>query len=106
MPLTAQAFAIDSNVTTLPRYDRDALTSGILHISLGAFHRAHAAVYLDDYLNLHAENWLITAVGLMPQDRALVDAMRSQGGLYSVLERAKNQDACRGNPPAFNGQRR
>ena len=95
MQLTAQAFAIDSNVTTLPRYDRDALTSGILHISLGAFHRAHAAVYLDDYLNLHAENWLITAVGLMPQDRALVDAMRSQDGLYSVLERAKNQDACR-----------
>ncbi|MBC7514258.1 MAG: mannitol dehydrogenase family protein, partial [Herminiimonas sp.] len=52
----------------VPQYDRVALKSGILHISLGAFHRAHEAVYLDDYLNLRSENWMIVGVGLMPQD--------------------------------------
>ena len=77
------------------RYDRTALRAGILHISLGAFHRAHQAVYLDDYLDLHAENWMIVGVGLMPQDAGLIDAMRAQDFLYSVLERSKNDDAWR-----------
>lgn len=28
-----------------PRYDRRAVTTGIVHLGVGAFHRAHQAVY-------------------------------------------------------------
>ena len=31
----------------VPRYDRSGLTTGIVHIGVGSFHRAHQAVYLS-----------------------------------------------------------
>src|SRR5688572_2157631 len=34
-----------------PRNSGDGLETGIVHIGLGAFHRAHQAVYTDDSLN-------------------------------------------------------
>ena len=34
-----------------PKYDRALLSPGIIHIGVGNFHRAHQAVYLDEYLN-------------------------------------------------------
>ena len=33
-----------------PAYDRSAVTPGIVHLGIGAFHRAHQAVYIDDVL--------------------------------------------------------
>ena len=30
-----------------PAYDRSAMTTGIVHIGVGGFHRAHEASYLD-----------------------------------------------------------
>ena len=30
-----------------PAYDRPAITTGIVHIGVGGFHRAHQAMYLD-----------------------------------------------------------
>ena len=30
-----------------PAYDRSAITTGIVHIGVGGFHRAHQAMYLD-----------------------------------------------------------
>ncbi len=31
-----------------PAYDRSRLQPGIVHLGIGAFHRAHQAVYVDD----------------------------------------------------------
>ena len=31
-----------------PKYRRQDLSAGILHIGVGNFHRAHQAVYLDE----------------------------------------------------------
>ena len=31
-------------------YDRAACQTGIVHVGYGAFHRAHQAVYIDDYM--------------------------------------------------------
>ncbi|TGT17855.1 mannitol dehydrogenase family protein, partial [Mesorhizobium sp. M4B.F.Ca.ET.172.01.1.1] len=31
----------------IPRYDRSAVTPGIVHLGVGAFHRAHQAAYVD-----------------------------------------------------------
>ena len=38
-----------------PRYDRTAVKPGIVHLGVGAFHRAHQAVVLDDLLAALAE---------------------------------------------------
>ena len=35
----------------LPRYDRRAVSTGIVHIGVGGFHRAHHAMYVDRLMN-------------------------------------------------------
>lgn len=46
-------------------YDRDACEIGVVHLGFGAFHRAHQAVYFDDYMELTGDlNWGIAAVNL------------------------------------------
>ena len=37
-----------------PAYDRAKVTAGIAHLSVGNFHRAHQAVYIDKVLALPA----------------------------------------------------
>ena len=46
-------------------YDRDACQIGIVHLGYGAFHRAHQAVYIDDYMDRTRDlRWGIAAVNL------------------------------------------
>ncbi len=47
------------------RYDRSACQIGVVHLGFGAFHRAHQAVYLDDYMDASGDlRWGIAAVNL------------------------------------------
>lgn len=78
-----------------PNYDRAALKSGILHMSVGGFHRSHQAVYIDSLLKTNPGDWMITGVGLLPNDAANIKALEEQDGLYSVLERAPESDQVR-----------
>jgi fructuronate reductase len=72
-----------------PRYDRAGLATGIVHLGIGAFHRAHQAVYTDDALNREAGrgtgSWGIAGVSLRSPDTR--DALAPQGGLYTVAIR-------------------
>lgn len=46
-------------------YDREACEIGIVHIGYGAFHRAHQAVYLDDYMQATGDlRWGIAAINM------------------------------------------
>lgn len=46
-------------------YDAQACDIGIVHIGYGAFHRAHQAVYVDDYMQATGDlRWGISAVNL------------------------------------------
>lgn len=56
--------------------------SGILHLGLGNFHRAHQAVYTAAALQAAGGDWGI--VGVASRSRQIVDAMRAQDLLYSV----------------------
>jgi fructuronate reductase len=47
-----------------PLYARSALRTGIVHLGLGAFHRAHQAVFTDDCLNAGETDWGIAAASL------------------------------------------
>ena len=68
-----------------PRYDRAALGTGIVHLGIGAFHRAHEAVYTEDALAVAPGEWGITGVSLRSPDTR--DALQPQGGLYTVAVR-------------------
>ncbi|MEK9983043.1 MAG: mannitol dehydrogenase family protein, partial [Deltaproteobacteria bacterium] len=64
---------------------------GIVHLGIGAFHRAHQAFYTDQVLEKDGGDWAICGVSLKrPEVR---DQMVPQDGLYSLVE----QDAS-GNP--------
>ncbi len=68
-----------------PGYDRAALTTGIVHLGIGAFHRAHQAVYTDAALARSFGPWGIAGVSLRSPDTR--DALDPQGGLYTVAVR-------------------
>ena len=57
---------------------------GIVHLGLGAFHRAHQAACLDAWLERNAGGpWGICAVNLR-SNRAIVDALTAQGCRYHL----------------------
>jgi len=64
-----------------PAYDRTATRIGIVHLGVGAFHRAHQAVYIDDVL-ADDPDWAICGVSLRNPD--VRDALRPQDGLYAL----------------------
>ncbi|MDR0253158.1 MAG: mannitol dehydrogenase family protein, partial [Brucellaceae bacterium] len=67
-----------------PAYDRSDLKTGIIHLGIGAFHRAHQAVYTENILQ-DDTNWGITGVSLRSPDTR--DALAPQDYLYSVAVR-------------------
>src|SRR5437016_550125 len=68
-----------------PAYDRTRLTRGIVHLGLGAFHRAHQALYTEAALATGDRRWGICGVSL--RSEAVRAALIPQDGLYSVTER-------------------
>ncbi|HEX7851870.1 MAG TPA: mannitol dehydrogenase family protein [Sphingomonas sp.] len=69
-----------------PHYDRTAQRRGIVHLGIGAFHRAHQAVYTDDAMTAGDRGWGITGVSL--RSAGVRDALAPQDGLYTVSERS------------------
>ncbi len=66
-------------------YERHEQARGIVHLGIGAFHRAHQAVYTDDAMAAGDRDWAITAVSLRsPQVHA---QLSPQDGLYTVASR-------------------
>ncbi|KDU94593.1 NADH-ubiquinone oxidoreductase subunit 6 [Komagataeibacter rhaeticus AF1] len=73
----------------VPAYDRGRVTPGIAHISVGNFHRAHQAVYMDRVLARPGQSgWGILGIGLMenPHEAAKAQDMAAQDCLYSLTE--------------------
>lgn len=75
------------------RCDRMALRTGIVHLGLGAFHRAHMAALTDDCLNAGALDWGITAASLRSPDTR--DALAPQDGLYTLALREGDAQSLR-----------
>ncbi|RWB19187.1 MAG: mannitol dehydrogenase family protein [Mesorhizobium sp.] len=69
----------------IPRYDRGAVTPGIIHLGVGAFHRAHQAAYVDACLADGEADWGIVGVSLRSPDTR--DALSPQDGLYTLAVR-------------------
>ena len=65
-----------------PAYDRSSHAPGVVHLGLGAFHRAHQAMVFDQLLARGDTRWGIHGVGMTRPD--LVNLLRAQDGLYAV----------------------
>jgi mannitol 2-dehydrogenase len=77
---------IDGDAVATPRYERDSLRVGLVHIGVGGFHQSHQAVYLDELMNAGlAADWAICGVGVLPTDRRMADTMAAQDCLYTVV---------------------
>ena len=94
--------------TLAPAYDRSAITTGIVHIGVGGFHRAHQAMYIDRLMREGLKSgapgstgsgapgitgsgapgtcldWGICGVGLLPGDARMRDALASQDHTYTL----------------------
>lgn len=76
-----------------PSYDRAAQAAGIVHIGIGAFHRAHQAVYTDDAMGAGDRDWGIVGVSLRSGDVAA--QLNPQDGLYTVSTRSAGSNELR-----------
>ena len=80
-----------ASTVKIPHYDRSAITPGILHFGVGAFHRSHQALTLDRLFDQGlAQDWGIIGVGLLQSDQAMHNALAPQDGLYTLI--TKNAD--------------
>lgn len=53
------------------QYDRQSCEVGVVHVGYGAFHRAHQAIYFDDFVEATGDSrWGIAAVNLRRADSA------------------------------------
>jgi len=74
------------NVRTPPvfatEYNLSDCQIGIVHVGYGAFHRAHQAVYIDDYMARTGDlGWGIAAVNLrLSESASFADAAQNQNG--------------------------
>ena len=74
----------------VPGYERQHLQAGIVHLGLGAFHRAHQALYTHAVLNQYGGPWGIIACSL--RSRAATEQLARQDGLYTLVERSHAEE--------------
>ena len=67
-----------------PVYDRSQVMASIVHLGLGAFHRAHQALMTEAVLNSGDLAWGIVGAGM--QSSGMRDALVPQDGLFAVAE--------------------
>lgn len=76
-----------------PVYDRGAVRTGIVHLGIGAFHRAHQAVVFDDLLAGGDARWGVLGASL--RSPGVRDQLAPQDGLYTVRVREGEGEAAR-----------
>ena len=78
--------------TTNSLYEPEKVDVGIVHIGLGAFHRAHQAVYIEKNLNRNqGGEWGICAVNIRSNTQ-LVDQLKANGCRYHIAEYQDSQN--------------
>lgn len=70
----------------VPTYNRDEVTTSIVHIGVGNFHRSHEAFYTDELMERHGVlDCGICGVGLLDYDRRIYNILKDQDGLYTLV---------------------
>ncbi|QCE42890.1 mannitol dehydrogenase family protein [Psychroserpens sp. NJDZ02] len=70
----------------VPQYDRSKVKTGIVHVGIGGFHRAHEAFYTDQLLHDNSvTDWGICGVALLDFDTKIYNTLKAQDGLYTLV---------------------
>ncbi|MGP7795539.1 mannitol dehydrogenase family protein [Sphingomonas sp. CLY1604] len=75
-----------------PDYDRTKVRRGVVHLGIGAFHRAHQAAVFEAALASGDLRWGVTGVSL--RSTKVRDQLTAQDGLYTMLVRDGAQVAA------------
>jgi fructuronate reductase len=86
MRLSSAAASALGNTLVSTTYNRATQRPGIVHFGIGAFHRAHMAVYTDDAMSAGDGDWGIIGVSL--RSASVAKQLNPQDALYTVTERA------------------
>ena len=76
-----------------PAVDLSRVDTGIVHLGVGAFHRAHQAVYTDDVIQSGDRRW--GTIGASLRAAGTRDALRPQDWLYTVVEADQSGERMR-----------
>ena len=82
LKLSRATLPLVSKSVQTPAYAPNSAQPGVLHLGLGAFHRAHQAMVFDQLLREGDMRWGIHGVGMTQP--GLVNKLRAQDGLYAV----------------------
>ena len=93
MRLSQQELAALPGTISRPGYDRARQQIGVVHFGIGAFHRAHQAMYFEAALNAGQTDWAILGVSL--RSPKVAEQLNPQDGLYSVAVRSEDKDETR-----------
>ncbi|MBL7560340.1 mannitol dehydrogenase family protein [Olleya sp. YSTF-M6] len=70
----------------IPKYSRSDIKTGIVHVGIGGFHRAHEAFYTDQLLQDESvKDWGICGVALLDFDTKIYNTLKEQDGLYTLI---------------------
>lgn len=78
---------------TVPGYDRAQVKTGVVHLGIGAFHRAHQAVVFDDALKGGDLRWGVLGASL--RSPGVRDQLNPQDGLYTLVVRDGSNEHLR-----------
>ncbi|RZJ00115.1 MAG: mannitol dehydrogenase family protein, partial [Brevundimonas sp.] len=76
-----------------PAYDRGQVKTGVVHLGIGAFHRAHQAVVFDDALAGGDPRWGVLGASL--RSPGVRDQLNPQDGLYTLVVRDGAEETLR-----------
>jgi mannitol 2-dehydrogenase len=83
--LNAENLHLLPREVAIPAYDRSEIKTGIVHIGIGGFHRAHEAFYTDQVLHHNSKNWGICGIALLNTDNKIHNVLKDQDGLYTLM---------------------
>jgi fructuronate reductase len=90
MRLSEKALASLPAEVARPTYDRARVANGIVHLGIGAFQRAHQAMYTEAALAAGDTRWGILGASL--RSAAVRDQLKSQDSLYTLAVRGADAE--------------
>lgn len=88
---TRQLESLDARILR-PEYERNQ-AAAVVHLGVGAFHRAHQAVYFDSLLGKGETDWMIRGASLRSETAA--KSLNPQDGLFTLRVTDDAQDRLR-----------
>ncbi|MDR2787191.1 MAG: mannitol dehydrogenase family protein [Candidatus Accumulibacter sp.] len=76
-----------------PSYDRSRVVGSIVHLGMGAFHRAHQAMFTEAVLASGDPSWGIIGANLFSEDKK--QALEPQDCLYALAEMGEDSEKVR-----------